>query len=179
MGKQPDEALLAEARELFGVLGKNARALELVDRVLAREPEHVEALNLKAAILYDLDRENEAWDLHLRAVTLQPNSVEALHGLASIANERGQYAEALTWTQRALRAIPRDPYPEFIENADYRQQLIAEVYNEQAFALWYLEKSDEATRLLTVDAPAACPLEEDSFEEQLAWLQEHPEGPEE
>lgn len=179
MEKQTHSALLAEARELFGVFGKNQRALDLVDQVLHDDAKYVEAMNLKAAILYDMDRDDEAWDYHTQALKLEPNSVEALHGIASIANERGNFAEGLQWTTRALRAIPNDPYQEFTENEDYRQRLIAEVYNEHAFALWYLEKTEEARRVLSDEAPQACPLEIESFEEQLDWLEHHLHSPEE
>jgi len=178
LAKQTHEEMLSEARELFGVFGKNARALEIVDNVISAQIGHVEALNLKAAILYDMDRDDEALEYHLQALQLAPNSVEALHGIASITNERGDFTKGLAWAKRALRAIPHDRYPEFTENEDYRQQLIGEVYNEQAFSLWYLGKTDEARRLLSEDAPEACPLEIESFEEQLDWLEHHPHSPE-
>ena len=101
------------------------------------------------------------------------------HGLAAIANDSDKYAEAFEWANRAFRAIPKDPFPEFRENEDYRQRLIAELYNEKAFALWYLNEKEEAARLLTDEGPQACPLEVETFEDQLEWLQAHPDSPEE
>ena len=85
------QALLGQARELYGVFGKSERALAVVVRALASAPDDVEALNLKAAILYDLDRDDEARDDHLRALAVEPCSVEALDGLAALAYDRRQY----------------------------------------------------------------------------------------
>jgi len=164
-------AVLAEARELYGVFGKSARALEVVNRALAFAPADVEALNLKAAILYELDRDEEARGYHLLALKVEPHSVEALHGLAAMANDARRHDDALEWVERGLRSVPRDPYREFIENADYRQRLVAELYNEKATALWYLGRKREAVRLLTEEAPRACPLEVENFEDHLDWLE--------
>lgn len=179
MADQQVQNLLSDAREVYGVFGKNQQALKIVDRALSLEPHNVEALNLKAAILYDLDRDDEAKQLHLAALESDPNSVEALQGLSALANDAGNYADAVTWADRGFEAIPNDTYTEFIENDDYRQRLIAELYNEKAFALWYLDRKAEAEELLTKTAPEACPLEVESFEDQLDWLQEHPDNPEE
>lgn len=177
--KRPVDEILADAREIYGAFGKAERALTMVDRALEMEPNNVDALNLKASILYELDRDDEARAFHLEALEYEPNSVEALYGLASLANDHEQYAEGLEWLARAFRAIPKDPYPEFRENEDYRQRLIAELYNERALALWYTGKREEAEHLLSVEAPEICPLEVETFEEQLEWLQHHPDSPEE
>ncbi len=179
MARRTVEELLADAREVYGVFGRAQRALSLVDQVLAEQSENLEALNLKAAVLYELDRDEEAEVYHQRALAIAPCSVEALHGLAALANDRGDYAAALQWVERGLTCIPDDPSPEFIENEDYRQRLIAELYNEKAFAFWYTGRQPEATRLLTEEAPATCPLEVETFEDELAWLEEHPDSPEE
>jgi len=173
------EELLADAREVYGVFGKAQQAIKSVDRALAREPENVEALNLKAAILYEMDNDEEAAAYHQRALAIEPCSVEALHGLAALANEREDYADALKWADRGIDCIPCDPNMEFQENEDYRQRLVAELLSEKAFALWYTDRRDEAMKLLTDEGPAQCPLEESTFEEQLEWLERHPEGPEE
>jgi tetratricopeptide (TPR) repeat protein len=171
--------LLADAREVYSVFGKPQRALLLVDEALAHAPQSVEALNLKAAILYDLDRDDEALAHHLTALALEPNSTEALHGLASIANDAGDYAGANRWAERGLAAVTQDPHPELIDNEDYRQRLLAELYNEMAFALWYSGKRADAMQLLTQDGPAACPLEVETFEDELDWLEHHPDSPDE
>ena len=171
----PDmQALLAKARELYGVFGKSERALAVVERALAESPEDVEALNLQAAILYDLDRDEEARDAHLRALAREPCSVEALHGLAALANDRSQYTEALAWLERAFHALPQDPSVEFRDNADYRQRVIAQLYVEQAQALWNLAQRDEARRVLREDGPRACPLEVETLEDELEWLENNP-----
>ncbi len=172
-------AVLADAREVYGVFGNAKKALGLVDGALAEAPEQLEALNLKAAILYELDRDDEARALHERVLALQPCSVEALHGLAALANDAQDYKTALKLLDTAFTCLERDPDPEFRENEDFRQRLVAELYNERAFALWYTGKRADAAKLLLTDAPAACPLEAETFEDELAWLEEHPDSPEE
>lgn len=164
--------LLAEARDVYDVFGKPEQALVLVGKALAREPENVEALNLKGEILFILERDKEAIGCYQLALSLEPNSVEALHGLAEITNEHGEQTEALQWVARGFAAIPHDPYAEFTENEDYRQRLIAELYHQQALALWRLGRREEATALLTMDAPKACPIEVEYFEELLEELAE-------
>ncbi len=172
-------ALLADAREVYGVFGRAQQALALVDRALAAEPRSVEALNLKAAILYELDRDDEAEAYHRQALAVEPCSVEALHGLAALANDREDYAAALDWVQRAFDCVPTDPNPEFIENDDYRQRVIAELYCEQAFALWYTGRRQDAVALLTETGPEQVPMEVETLEDQLDWLEQHPDSPEE
>lgn len=166
--------LLSDARDVYDVFGKPEKALALVEKALKAEPEHVEALNLKAEILFVMERDEDAVAMYQRALSLQPHSVEALHGLAEVANEHAAYTEALHWIEQGFQAVPLDPYPEFKENEDYRQRLIAELYNEKATALWRLGRHDEATALLTVDAPQACPIEVEYFEDLLDEL-EHDE----
>lgn len=176
---QTVEEMLADAREIYGVFGRAQQALTIVDRALEQEPQHVEALNLKAAILYELDRDDEAIEFHRCALELEPCSVEGLHGLTAIANDHHQYADAIAMADRAFACIPQDPLPEFRENEDYRQRLVAALYTEKAFALWYTGNHDEAVRLLTEEGPDACPLEVETFEDELDWLEEHPESPDE
>ena len=68
---------------------------------------------------------------------------------------------------------------EFRENADYRQRVIAQLYVEQAHACWYLARRDDARRLLREEGPRACPLEVETLEDALEWLEHHPEADEE
>lgn len=157
VNRRPVGELLAEARDAYGVFGKAQRALTLVEQALADEPDNVEALNLKAAILYELDRDEETADYHRRALAVEPHSVEALHGLGALANDQQRFSEALEWIDNAFQSIAQDPNPEFKENADYRQRVIAELYNEKAFALWYSGHREEAARLLSEDAPPRLP----------------------
>ena len=171
--------LLADAREIYSVFDRPKQALTAVERALALEPRNVEALNLKAAILYELDDDAQAEGYHRQALEVQPCSVEAWHGLAAIANDRGQYAAALDLADRGFACVPTDPLPEFSENEDYRQRLIAELYNEKAFALWYLGRHADAAALLTEAGPADCPMEVETLEDQLDWLEHHPKSPEE
>lgn len=177
MTKENVSTLLAESRELFSALGKTAQALKMVERALAISPDDVEALNLKAVILYEDDRDKEAEECHLLALKADPYSIEAHYGLASIANDRHDYPAALRHCQAGFKAIPKETYPEFHENQEYRQRIIAELYNEKAFALWYTGKQSKARKLLQEDGAKDCPLELETLEDQLAWLEYHPDNP--
>jgi tetratricopeptide (TPR) repeat protein len=179
MSEHTVEEILADAREIYGVFGKAERALRLVNQALEAEPDNVEALNLRASIFYELDRDDEAEADHRRALTIEPCSVEALHGLASLANDGEQYEQALSWIARGFACLPQDPHPELKDNEDFRQRLIAELYCEKGFALWYLGRHEEAEQVLTEEGPQACPLEVETLEDQYDWLQHHPEHPEE
>lgn len=179
MSERTIKELLTNARETYGVFGKAERALTTIDRALALEPSNIEALNLKAAILYELDRDEEAQALHEQVLSIEPCSTEALHGLTAIANDRHNFQVAVALADRALACLPNDPDLELRENEDYRQRLLAEIFSEKAFALWYIDEQDDAIKLLTQDGPAACPMEMETFEEQLEWLEHHPESPDE
>jgi len=170
--------LLADAREVYSIFGRPQAALATVDRALALEPKNIEALNLKAAVLYELDRDDEARECHLQALEIQPCSIEALHGLAAISNDQHRYQEALEWIDRGFSCVELDPSIDFRENEDYRQRLLAELYSEKAFALWYLGQRDAVAQLIE-DGSRALPMEVETLEEQLAWLEEHPNSPEE
>lgn len=170
--------LQAQARDLYGTLEKPEQALALLEQALQLDPLNVETLNLLAAVRYELDDLTAAEEYHQDALKICPHSVEALHGLAALANEESDYALALKYTKAALAAVPLDPSTEFRENADYRQRLVAQVYIERATALWMQGNEDDARHILTVTAPAACPLEEDNFAAELEWLLENPDGEE-
>ncbi|MEI7832381.1 MAG: tetratricopeptide repeat protein [bacterium] len=166
------ETLQSQARDLYGTLEQPEKALALLLRALELDKNNVETLNLLAAVYYELDDIETAEDFHGNALDVCPNSVEALHGLAALANERGDHTQALKLTKFALDAAPLDPSTEFRENADYRQRLLAQVYIERATALWQQGNPADAHHILTITAPTACPLEEETFAEELEWLEE-------
>jgi len=70
-------------------------ALEAVETVLAEEPDHVEALLLKARLLLERRDGEAALAVHRRVAALRPGSCEALDGLARCLHALGHDAEAL------------------------------------------------------------------------------------
>ena len=162
--------LLESTRELYAVLEKPEKALKHAKRLVDMHPNSYEALNLLAAILYELDRDDESYIYYSKALELEPNSVEALEGLTSHANDLGDYKSAISLANRALEAEKNDPYTEFKENPEYHQRLIAQVYIEKAYALYHLDKIDEAKDVMLNQAKTACPLENELFDEEWEIL---------
>ncbi len=167
--------ILADTREVFAVFGKTAPALKAVNELLLIEPDNIDALNLKAAILYEMDSDDESILISRKVLELCPNNVEALHAMIAAENDQHNYAKALKWFKKAEKAIDEDNSLEFVENEDYRQSLIAQIYSEKAYALWYSGKHDEAIKVLTETGPLNCPLEIETFEDELDWLKNNPD----
>jgi tetratricopeptide (TPR) repeat protein len=85
---------LARARLLLAQ-GSLSEAGAAVDRILAEQPEHVDALLLKAALLVDERRGGEALALLERACATAPGSAAARNALARCLHVLGRDAEAL------------------------------------------------------------------------------------
>ncbi|MEI6520305.1 MAG: hypothetical protein WCO98_09765 [bacterium] len=166
---------LADTREVFAVFGKPEPALKTVDELLAIEPDNIDALNLKAAILYEMDHDEASIAVSEKILELCPDNIEALHAMLAAENDQHNYAKALKWFKKAEKAIATDKSTEFVENEDYRQSLIAQVYCEKAYSLWYTDKTSEAIKVLTETGPAAAPLEIETFEDELDWLKNNPD----
>ena len=88
--------------------GEVRAALAAVDNILSAQPEHVEALLLKARLLLDL-RDGEA-ALHWSEATvrLRPDSAEALNGLARCLHVLGRNDEALRAGERARACLDHE-----------------------------------------------------------------------
>ena len=92
---QPDDAvLLTELAVQAGELEMPAEALALWDRVLAKEPENVEALFNRGGILLLLERYAPSKEDSRRGVTLQPSHREARLNLALAELHLGEIEQA-------------------------------------------------------------------------------------
>lgn len=165
---------LVDIREVFAVFGKVAPALKTVNELLSIAPENIDALNLKAAILYEMDHDDESIEVSEKVLEIYPDNVEALHAMIVAANDQHNYARALKWFKKAIKAIVTDKSTQFVENEDFRQALIAQIYCEKAYSLWYSDKQDDAITVLTETGPKVCPLEIETFEDELDWLKNNP-----
>lgn len=98
---------LAEARYLAS--GGEARAaLSALDTILAGEPDHVDALLLKARLLLELHDEEGALRSSEAASRLQPDSAETLNGLARCLHLLGRDDEALRAAERARACLDHE-----------------------------------------------------------------------
>ena len=87
--------LLSSTRELYSVMEKPEKALRHAKELVDMAPKNYEALNLLAAILYELDRDDESFIYYTQALEFEPNSIEALEGLMSLANDREDFKAAV------------------------------------------------------------------------------------
>lgn len=94
-------SLAFEDARVLAARGSAAEALAALDQILEGEPGHVPALLLKGALLLDAREGDLALALFERAAILQPESAEALNGLARCLHALGRDAEALARAETA------------------------------------------------------------------------------
>ncbi|MCZ8143164.1 MAG: tetratricopeptide repeat protein [Acetobacteraceae bacterium] len=78
------------------------------DRVLAVQPDHVEAHNERAGALMDHGKLADALAGYERALSLRPDSAGFMVNVAMVLCLLGRHAEVLPMTERALRIKPDD-----------------------------------------------------------------------
>jgi predicted TPR repeat methyltransferase len=89
--------------------GKVRTAAEVYRRVLACDPDNVDALNFMGVALHQLGRSIDGADLLRRALELLPEYAEASNNLGNILKETGDLAEAEAAYRRALEISVDDP----------------------------------------------------------------------
>jgi tetratricopeptide (TPR) repeat protein len=129
----PDDPGFDRARALL-VSGHRDEAAASIEEVLAADPDHLGALQLKAGLLLE-DREGEAaLGLYEKAARAWPRSAEAWNGLARGLHALGRDREALTAAEAARRLLG--------EGDNYRQT--APVYLTLVWVLRELRLFKEA-----------------------------------
>jgi tetratricopeptide (TPR) repeat protein len=96
---------LERARLLFA-RGSVSEAAAALERILAEQPAHLDALLLMAALLLDERRGTEALVLLERAVAVAPGSAAARNGLARGLHALGRDDAALAAALEARRLLP-------------------------------------------------------------------------
>jgi tetratricopeptide (TPR) repeat protein len=97
------EAASLDRARILAARGEE-EALDALEAVLAQQPDHPEALLLKARVLLERREGQEALAVLRRAVELRPDSCEARDGLARCLHALGRDDEALqeAWAARRL-----------------------------------------------------------------------------
>lgn len=96
------EAELARAEALYSA-GKAAQALELITPILAEQPEHHDALFLRArCYLYQLKRTEDGMADLAALIAAHPDSSRALSNRAYLYNEFGMFGRALLDAEEGL-----------------------------------------------------------------------------
>ena len=93
-------------------------AIELLDGVLAIEPDHLDAWNRRATVFYMKQDYADALNDLRQVVTREPRHYAAWSGIAIIAKEIGDNKHALEAARKAL-----DIYPRFGQAKDIEEEL--------------------------------------------------------
>jgi predicted Zn finger-like uncharacterized protein len=107
---------LAEARRLREA-SKPEQALDLYGRIVADEPENVEALAGRGLCYLDLEQYAPAEASLQEALRLSPTQADALLGLAETCRAQGRKAEAIELFERYLAAHPEGDEAAVARNA--------------------------------------------------------------
>jgi tetratricopeptide (TPR) repeat protein len=111
------------ARALAATGDKQALLMgeDILRRTLERNPESVPALILLSMMMQDMGRNKESAELNRRILEIDPNNVIAMNNLAWVLcegeNPPDLYQEALTLTERGLRAAP--DYVDLLDTRGY------------------------------------------------------------
>lgn len=89
-----------------------ADALRHTDILIRQKPDLSFAHASRGNALIALGSLGLARESHLRAISLDPNSIVSMAALASIASHRGEHVEARMWAERTLAHVPG--YPEAV-----------------------------------------------------------------
>ncbi|MGD0387896.1 MAG: tetratricopeptide repeat protein [Tepidisphaeraceae bacterium] len=86
--------------------GRLREAEQLYRQILARQPEHADAMHLRGVIAHQMGRNDVAVDLIRRAIALNPNSAEAHSNLGIVLKDKGILDEAIVACRQAIRLKP-------------------------------------------------------------------------
>ncbi|MGD2168525.1 MAG: sulfotransferase [Gammaproteobacteria bacterium] len=107
----------ADAHFLMGMVAfaQNhfAKALALIDRAVARQPQNAEYLARRAQCLAMMKRHAEALDSAQRALQADPNDAPTLDTIGVALSHAGEHARARDVLERATAAAPDNPQYQF------------------------------------------------------------------
>jgi tetratricopeptide (TPR) repeat protein len=102
------EAKLYRARALYA-LDRNKEALILLEEILGATPDHVFALNGKAAVLISMGEHHEALQISESAQAIAPGSYHAWANAGTALGHLGRHEEALAVYDKAALVDPDEP----------------------------------------------------------------------
>ncbi|MCX6216250.1 tetratricopeptide repeat protein [Spirosoma sp.] len=119
INKQYQDSTFYQTRlgDAYVRLGKQAQAQVAYDRALQLNPDNVEALTNRGALLYSQKAYDQAGEDIQRALRLNPKQDAALNNQSLLLARAGNFAEALVYVERALALQPRQPY--YLNNKAY------------------------------------------------------------
>jgi predicted O-linked N-acetylglucosamine transferase (SPINDLY family) len=102
-----DDALRTALRHHRG--GDRQQAETLYKEILARDPEHADAMHFLGVLAHQSGQNKVAFDLIRRSISLQPKSINAFNNLALVLRSQGRLDDATLCARRALELSPRSP----------------------------------------------------------------------
>jgi Tfp pilus assembly protein PilF len=89
--------------------GRLREAEQLYRQVLARQPEHADAIHFLGVIAHQVGRNDIAVGLIRRAIALNPNNADAHNNLGNALKDKGQLDEAIAAFRQAIALNPNIP----------------------------------------------------------------------
>lgn len=127
------EALYLRKANIFERLGKYDEALSIFDQILENNPGSSHALYAKAVLLNFQGKRDQAEDLYVQSLKIDPKNIAAWNNLAYLQLENGADPRAgLQYAVRAFRLDPRNP----------------SVLDTLGYALYQNEKYEDARKVL-------------------------------
>jgi len=96
----PDGLVFARLADAYRRAGDPLRALEVLETGIGRHRDYATAHIVRARAYMDLERSGDAEQALLRVLELDGNNLVAMRGLAGLARERGDVADARKWLER-------------------------------------------------------------------------------
>lgn len=153
--RNPDSLVFARLADAHRKAGDPGRALEILEAGITRHGGYPSAHIVRARTFMDLGRSGAAEQSFLKAIDLDGSNLVAMRGLASLARERGDEAEARLWFQRISGLEPEEAPPEplppteetwWTPDGDVEEvaEAVAEAASEDASEAWWFEDPTEA-----------------------------------
>jgi predicted CXXCH cytochrome family protein len=102
--------------------GRNAEALEALDRLVELEPAYGRGYYLRALLLYQLKDEEGAIRDFNRATDLDPGNFRAFYNLATLYYQRKEYGKAEETIEAGLEVLPSSAEAQYLLALVYREQ---------------------------------------------------------
>ena len=96
------------AYELGRYSNNYSKALELVEKSLAINPNYINAMDTKALILIQLGKYPEGIQLYDKILEKEPNFISSIKNKGIALANLGHYQQALLWYDNALKQFPRE-----------------------------------------------------------------------
>src|SRR5277367_1841873 len=109
MPERSADSWFHQALEFDADPATRAEALEAYDRVLALNPQHIDALINRGTLAFEDGHLEAACDFFQRAVQLEPQNAAARFNLGSTLDDLGQTQEARQHLRLAVRLDPTNP----------------------------------------------------------------------